>query len=176
MGVINLNLYQHPSGVAFCSEKVKQRMKELFPEGTFPPGDRALAEARRAEALFADELRNDPRSPAQSIVNSLYRKARNYGPAYTFSIPREEGQPITGTVRNVGVTFLFEDPLRDEIRIRLIAFLRSLGFGQLEASKEGQKNFELLADLSGPSDCLRDDGRVPWLEPMSAEPVASEAG
>jgi len=167
MGFLNLNLYKHPSGVAFDAAKVIEHMKATFPDADFPPGDRALAEVQRAEAFFATELAANPNSPARSVVESLRRKAANYGPSYAFAIPRSTGKPITGCARSVGVTFLFEDPLTEDWRNRLIAFLKSLAIGQLETSTEHSATHEVLEDLRGPSPFVRND--VPWLSKQTPD-------
>lgn len=160
MAVLNLNLYRHPSGLAFDPRKVVQKLAKWFPEATFAPGDQAAAEVERAKSFFARELQADPESPARKVVESLRRKARNYGPSYAFVIPLEDGGPIRGCARSVGVTFLSEGPLREPTRTRLIEFLKSLGVGRIEVSTGDQRQFEVLYDLRGESDCLRPD--VPW--------------
>lgn len=164
MAVLNLNLYHHPSGVAFDPAKVVQKMRTYFPEATSLPGDQAVAEAERAEAFFARELQADPEGPARKVVESLRRKARRYGPSCAFSIPLEDGRHIRGCARSVGVTFLSDGPLGEPIRDRLLEFLKSLGVGWIEASTSDRRQAEILYDLRGESDCLRQD--VPW-EPLT---------
>jgi hypothetical protein len=162
LGFLDLNLYEHPSGVAFDPEKVIGKAKASFPEATFLPEDQLAAEARRAEVFFAAELQADPHGPASKVVRSLQRKARSYGPAYAFFIPQKEGKPIRGLARSVNAQFLFEEPLPEETRDRLLEFLRSLGVGRLEASTNDARQSEVLDDLRGESAYLSDKPGVPW--------------
>ena len=163
MGFLDLNLYEHPSGVAFDPAKVVRKAKAYFPEATFLPEDQMAAEAQRAEALLAEGLKADPGGPASKVVQSLQRKAISYGPAYAFLIPSKEGKPIRGLARSVNVQFLFDEPPPEETRNRLLGFLRSLGVGRLKASTSESRQSELLDDLRGESDCLRDEPGVPWM-------------
>jgi hypothetical protein len=162
MGFLNLNLYGHPSEVAFDPCKVIAKAKEWFPEAQFVPGDQATEEVSRVQANFAEALRNAPTGPESKVVASLRRKAESYGPNYAFTIPMSTGQSIRGLARSVEVSFLFEKPLPSETRQRLVAFLTSLGVGFLRASTDDERQTELLSDLHGPSDCLRDQPGVPW--------------
>jgi hypothetical protein len=162
MSFLELNLYEHPSGVAFDAANVIQRVKAYFPEATVLPGDQLAAEASRAETFLADELRANPDGPARVVVESLRRKAAAYGPAFAFRIPAPKGGVIQGLARSVNVQFLFEDGLPAETRNRLIEFLKSLGIGRLQASTDDSRQVETLYDLQGPSDCLSQRPGVPW--------------
>ncbi len=176
MGMYNLSLFRHSSGVAFDPHRVIAKARAWFPEAVFLPGDKAAEELHHAEAFFAEELRKDPDGPGSNVIASLRRKAYSYGPAFAFRIPVEGGDPVRATARTSGVHFLFQEPLAEPLRERLLGFLRSLGVGRLDTAVEGKRSPHVLGDLNGPSDCLRDDGRVPWMEPMPAESAASEAG
>jgi len=173
VGFINLNLYQHPSGVAFDPAKVIRKAEAFFPEAVFEPGDFAAAEVQRAETRLAEELRKDPTGPASKVLASLRRKAQSYGPNYVFRIPLEQGGTVDGLVRSVGVQFLYKEPLPEPVRQRLIAFLRSLGVGRLQASVPDRRQSIVLDDLNGPSDCLRDQPGVPWDPVPDPEPAHS---
>ncbi len=174
MGFLELTLYKHPSGVAFDPSKVIAKARAAFPEATFIPGDQAAAEAQRAEVFLAEELREDPHGPARTVVASLRRKAKSYGPSFAFTIPVAGSKPIRGLARSVAVGFHFQEPLPVPIRERLYGFLKCLGVGFLEVPKEGGKTHDIVADLRGSSDCLRDGPGVPWLKP--AAPATTEVG
>jgi hypothetical protein len=173
MGFLNLNLYGHPSRVAFDPSKVIDKAKAWFPEASFLPGDQAAAEVQWAEAALAKQIQADPGGPASKVLASLRRKARSYGPNYVFTIPLPEGEPVRGLARSVGVQFLFGDPLPEPVRRRLIAFLTALGIGRLEASTGDKRRHEVLCDLHGPSDCLRTEPGVPWQSPANPEPAGT---
>lgn len=159
MEFLDLNLYRHPSGVAFDPAAVIEKVKGSFPEAILLPGDQLAKRAEHAESV-AGRLGLDT---APIIVETLRRNARAYGPAYAFQIPQPGGKPpIQGLARSVNVQFLFEEPLPEETRNRLIAFLRSLGVGRLEASREGERQSEVLDDLRGESDCVSSRPGVPW--------------
>jgi hypothetical protein len=172
----NLSLHRHGSGVAFDPQKVIVKARAWFPEADFLPGDKAAEEVHRAETLFAEELRQNPAGPGSSVIASLRRRAYSFGPAFAFRIPQTGQDPVRATARGSGVHFVFDEPITEVLRDRILGFLRSLGIGRLEAAVVGDRIPHVLADMDGPSNCLRDDGRVPWMEPMPAEPVASEAG
>jgi hypothetical protein len=154
MGFLNLSLYQHPAGLAFDPDKVIERVKAAFPEVTVLPGDQLAAEARRAEEFFGRELEDAPEGPARRVVESLRRKACAYGPAYAFHIPLAGGGQLKGVARGVNVQIAFDDPIPDEVRRRLLEFLRSLGVGRLEKST-AQGQSETVCELAGPSPYVR---------------------
>ena len=164
MAVFNLNLYRHPSGVAFDPDKVLHKARAFFPEADMLPGDQLANEVQFAERFFAQELASDPTSSARYVIGSLRRKAQSYGPAYAFVIPRQDGSPIRGLARSVNVQFLVDEPLSEGMRDRLLGFLRSLGVGRLEVCTGGARQFEVLCDLRGPSDYLSERPSVPWTE------------
>jgi hypothetical protein len=153
MAYLVLSLYQHPSGASFNPEAVIEKAKAFFPEATFVPGDRSTAEVQFAESFFARELQAKPEGSARKVVESLRRKAKTYGPTYAFRIPVAEGGEIRGLARRVTVEFLFDDSLPEPMRRRLLAFLRSLGAGRLQASTREKNQIEILWDLGGQSDC-----------------------
>ena len=96
------------------------------------------------------------------MVRMLRRKARQFGPSYAVAVPRTGADLVAGCVRPVGVTFLFDDALGDELAGRLRAFLRSLGVGTIEAMSIHDRKPTLLDDLAGPSDCVREGAELPW--------------
>src|SRR4051812_841117 len=70
MRFLVLNLYHHPSRVAFDPVKVIDKARRAFPEAEFLPGDQAAAEVERAEGFLADKLRSDPNGPASKVIAS----------------------------------------------------------------------------------------------------------
>src|SRR5690349_5960206 len=106
MGFLSLNLYGHPSEVAFDPRKVIAKAQEWFPEAQFVPCDQAAEEVSRVQAHFAEALQNAPTGPESKVVASLRRKAESYGPNYVFTIPLATGHSIRGLARSVEVSFL----------------------------------------------------------------------
>lgn len=158
MGFLNLNLYEHPSGAAFDPDAVIRKVGAHFPEATVAPGDQLALRAQHAESV-APQLSPEG---ASTVVETLRRNARSYGPACAFTIPLPEGDFVRGLARSVNVQFLFNDPLPEEMRERLVTFLKSLGVGRLEASTNDARQSEVLCDLWRESDCLSDKPGVPW--------------
>jgi hypothetical protein len=138
VGFLKLNVYGHPSDAVLDPGTVVQRVEEEFPETTVLPGDQLARSAERAQALGA----------ADQVVDTLRRNSTLYGPAYAFEIPIREGEVLRGRARRHDVTFLFDKPLPEELRQRLLAFLRSFGVGKIEASTE-TRGMEVLFDLGG---------------------------
>ena len=124
MGIIKLNRYEDPAGVAFDPEMVLQKVRSTFPEVNVLPGDQLALSAESAAAQGA----------ADHVVQTLRRNQQAYGPAYAFEIPFQTGKTIEGRARRFDVTFLFPEPLPDEWQARLVAFLKQLGPGKLETS------------------------------------------
>ena len=139
-GFLKLNAYGHPRGAVFDPDFVIQNVKERFPETTVMPGDQLALSAKRAAAEGA----------ADQVVATLRRNAQAYGPAYAFEIPFPGGRSIHGRARRYDVTLSFDEPLPEELQNCLIAWLRSLGVGQLEASTETAQ-LRLLDDREQPS-------------------------
>jgi hypothetical protein len=135
MGFLKLNTYGHPSGAVFDPDLVIRKVQEAFPETVVSPGDQLVLAAERAEAGGA----------ARSVVETLRRTAQAHGPAYAFTIPIPGGS-LQGRARRYDVAFLFDEPLPEEWRSRLIEFLTSLGVGKLEASTTARQ-VEVLSDL-----------------------------
>lgn len=140
MGFLKLNVYGHPSGATFDPDAVIQRVKEAFPDTTVLPGDQLALGVERAEALGA----------ADHVIETLRRNRKAQGPAYAFETPIPGGGLIRGRARRYDVTFLYDAPLPEELRTRLIEFLRSLGVGKLEAST-ATKQIEILFDWAQPA-------------------------
>jgi hypothetical protein len=126
MGFIKLNRYGDPSSVDFDPASVVDKVREAFASVRVTPGDQLALGADRAAAEGA----------ADQVVRTLRRNQQEYGPAYAFEIGTTEGAAIQGRARRYDVTFLFADPLAPEWRTRLLAFLKSLGQGRIEASAE----------------------------------------
>lgn len=143
MPFLELDLYEHPSGEAFKPEEVIQKLRAAFPEATVLPGDQLALRAQRAEAK-AHLL--SPQS-ASVIVETLWRNARQLGPAYAFEIPTTAGCRVRGNARRYNVTFLSEGPLSPALHERILAFLKSLGAGWIRASTNDERQSELLLDL-----------------------------
>lgn len=159
MSFLELNLFKHPSGAELDPGAVIPRLRAAFPEAEVLPGDQLAAEARRAEAFLAKELQANPNSPARWILESLRRKAQTYGPAYAFRISTEGGKVIKGNARRFNVTFLFDEPLPEDLRQRLIDFLTSFGVGKVKASTNDKRQSEVLCDM--PGDACSDNGLPP---------------
>jgi len=162
MAFLELTLFEHPKGLEFDLETVLRRLKEAITDLVLIPGDQSAAEMQRAENLFAAELRANPESPARNVVESLRRKARIYGPTYALKILSDDGRTIRGLARRFSVEFRFDDPLPELWRGRLVQFLKSLGAGKLRASTNDRRQFEVLCDLPGESDCTRERQEVVW--------------
>src|SRR5207253_570626 len=126
MGFLRLNLYGHPSGAVFDPDMVLQRVQEEFPEAVVLPGDQLTLAAERAQAQGA----------ASHVAETLRRNAHSYGPARAFRLPVPAGGTVQGRVRRYDVAFLYDHPLAEELKHRILAFLRALGIGRLEASTE----------------------------------------
>jgi hypothetical protein len=149
MPYLGLRLYRHPSGAVLDPAAVIQKLQKSFPEATLVPGDQLALRAERAEAFLGNELRANPEGPGRTVVETLRRNAREFGPAYAFEIPLACGQKIRGTARRFDVTFLLDQPFPDDVRQRLLAFLQSFGVGWIEASVPGRRQSEILADMRG---------------------------
>ncbi len=122
MGFIKLNRYGDPNGCAFDVPSVIDKVRAAFSDVTVLPGDQLALAAERAAAAGAGD----------HIIRTLRRNQEEYGPAHAFAIGIPHGEPIDGRARRHDVTFLFADPLPEEWRQRLVAFLQSLGPGKLE--------------------------------------------
>jgi hypothetical protein len=140
----DLSLYEHPSGAQFDPNAAIQKVKTWFPDATVLPGDQLALRAQHAEKI-ADQLGAE----GSRIVSTLWRNAKLYGPAYAFRIPLPGGSPIEGLARRVNVQFLFEEPLPQGMRERLLDFLKSFGVGCLTASTNDERQFEILCDMPG---------------------------
>lgn len=122
MGFIKLNRYDDPSGCVFDPASVLAKAREAFANVQVLPGDQLALSAQRAAAGRA----------ADRVVQTLRRNQQEYGPAYAFEIGCEGPETIHGRARRYDVTFLFADPLDEAWRLRLLAFLQSLGPGKIE--------------------------------------------
>jgi hypothetical protein len=145
MAFFDLNLYEHPSGAQFDPDAVIQKVKTCFPEATVLPGDQLALRAQHAERIAA-QLGSEG---SRIVTDTLWRNAKLYGPAYAFRIPLAQGKHVEGLARRVNVQFLFEEPLSEGMRERLLEFLKSFGVGRLKASTDDEKQFEILCDLPG---------------------------
>jgi hypothetical protein len=125
------------------------KLKEWFPEVTVLPGDQLAASVKQIEEATVAERQKNPDSPLHSVLESERRKSRTFGPAYAFRLPLPEGGTLRGNARRYNVTFLFDDPLSESLRQRLIAFLQSFGVGWIKASTDDQRQSEILYDLRG---------------------------
>jgi hypothetical protein len=126
MGFIKLNRHGDPSGCVFDTAEVIAKVRETFPDVNLLPGDQLALNAERAAASGA----------ADHVVGTLRRNQQEYGPAYAFEIGMEGSGTVCGRARRSDVTFLFTDPLAEEWRLRLRAFLHSLGAGRIEQSAD----------------------------------------
>lgn len=126
MGFIKLNRYGDPSGCVFDPAAVVEKARQTFSGVPVMPGDQLALSAERAAASGAVE----------HVVRTLLRNQQDYGPAYAFEIGLEGGRTIQGRARRYDVTFLFADPLAEESRQRLLAFLQGLGAGRIEEAVE----------------------------------------
>jgi hypothetical protein len=162
IGFLHLGLFEHASGIALDPAKVIHQLREALPEASVQPEDWAAIELQQAETFFAQELQTEPQGPAAAVVRMLRRKAHQFGPSFGIAVPRIDADMIVGCVRPVGVTFLFDEPLKDELMARLLSFLRSLGVGKIETMSIHDRKATLLDDLHGPSDCASDAPELPW--------------
>lgn len=151
MGFLMLSTFRHPSGVVFEPGESIRVLGEHFPEALVWPGDQLAAEAYRAEDFLAAELRANPESPARSVVEGLRRKARNYGPAYAFEFPLEYATKLRGHARRYDITFLFEQPIGEDMRQRILAFLKSFNVGKITTATAEQRQPVVLCDMPGPA-------------------------
>src|SRR5207302_6867209 len=117
MGFMKLNRSGDPSGCVFDAAAVVEKARQTFPGVHVLPGDQLALAAERAAAMDA----------ADHVVRTLRRNQEDYGPAYAFEIGIEGPGTIQGRARRYDVTFLFADPLAEEWRQRLLAFLQGLG-------------------------------------------------
>jgi len=122
MGFIKLNRFDDPCGGVFDPAAVVDMARQTFPGVQVLPGDQLALSAERAATAGA----------ADHVVQTLRRNQQEYGPAYTFEIGTNGGDKIEGRARRYDVTFLFSDPLANEWRQRLLAFLQGLGAGRIE--------------------------------------------
>jgi len=147
MGYIELNLYRHPRGVEFDPAEAAARLKARFPAAEFAPGDRLAAEVEHAENFLRGELQANPDGPAAWVVKSLRRKAKNFGPAYGFRMPLEDGRVVEGTVRRVNITFSSDFDPDERLRAEIIDFLRGFGAGRIGEYPESADDEILVEDL-----------------------------
>jgi hypothetical protein len=152
MGFIELNLYRHPSGATLDPEATLTRLKQCFPETVVIPGDQLAASVKQIEEWTAAERQQNPESPYHRVLASERRKAQTFGPAHAFRLPLAGEGPIRGHARKYEVTFLFDQPISEATRQRLITFLHSFGVGRIEASTDDARQSEILHDMSGPAD------------------------
>ena len=122
MGFIKLNRFGDPEGCSFDPAAVVELARRTFPAVLVLPGDQLALSAERAAASGA----------AEHVVATLRRNQQEYGPAYAFEIGLEGGGTIHGRARRYDVTFVYAEPLPNEWRQRLIAFLQGLGTGRIE--------------------------------------------
>jgi hypothetical protein len=149
MGFLELNLFRHPSGAELDPGAVIRKAQRWFPQALLIPGDQLALRAENAEALWAKELQADPNGRGRIVVDTLWRNAREYGPAYAFRIPLEGAEPVQGVARRYDVIFLFDDPLPTELYNRLLEFLKTFGVGKISRSVEDKRQSEVLYDLAG---------------------------
>jgi hypothetical protein len=126
MGFIKLNRYGNLSGSVFDPGAVVEKVRATFADVRVVPGDQLALSAERAAALGA----------ADHVVRTLRRNQQDFGPAFAFAIGIEGPGTIQGRARRYDVTFLFADPLTEEWRQRLLAFIHSLGPGRIEETTE----------------------------------------
>lgn len=126
MGFMKLNRYGEPSGSVFDAAAVVEKARQSFPGVRVLPGDPLALAADRAADLGA----------ADHVVRTLRRNQQDYGPACEFEMSIEGGGTIEGRVRRYAVTFLFADPLAEEWRERILAFLQRLGAGRIEEAAD----------------------------------------
>jgi hypothetical protein len=126
MGFMKLNRYGDPSGCVFDVAAAVEKARQTFPGMQVLPGDPLALAAERAADLGA----------ADHVVRTLRRNQQDYGPAFAFEIGLEGGGTIQGRARRYDVTFLFADPLAEEWRQRLLAFLQGLGAGRIEEAED----------------------------------------
>jgi hypothetical protein len=134
MGFITLNRFGEDDCV-FDPETVVQRVQDAFPNVELLPGDQLAMSAERAAAAGA----------ADHVVRTLRRNQQEYGPAYAFEIPVDSGGAIQGRARRYDVTFLFQEPLAELWRQRLVGFLQSLGPGEIQQAPDVHRATENLA-------------------------------
>jgi len=126
MGFIKLNRYADPRGLVFDAEAVVEKARTTFADVKVVPEDQLALSAERAAAAAG---------AADHVVRTLRRNQQEHGPAYVFEIGIEGGRMIQGRARRYDVTFVFVDPLPQQWRQRLLAFLHSLGPGRLEQAE-----------------------------------------
>lgn len=127
MGFIKLNRFNDPSGATFDAVAVVEQVSQSFPEARILSGDPLSIAAERAATLGA----------ADHVIQTLRQNEQAYGPAREFEINSGDGTTIRGRARRYDVTLLFDEPLADKWRQRLLKFLNSLGPGRIETASEG---------------------------------------
>jgi hypothetical protein len=111
----------------FDHDLVLRLLSKTFPGIVIGEEDLLLEEARRAEATLASEGEAD-----NPLIGSLYRKAKDLGPATPFLIPVTQGGAVMGSVRRYDINFRYcrDTPL--EVKAKLAGFLKSFAVGTVE--------------------------------------------
>lgn len=116
-----------PGKTYFDSAATLAKLKQTFPDVIIDEEDKLLAEAKRAESFFAGrETENTKR-----VIESLYEKANNFGPAIAFSIPTGEAQAITGSVGRYAISFIYGEAIPASSLVAILKFLQSFGLGEV---------------------------------------------
>jgi hypothetical protein len=126
MGFIKVNRYGDPRALPFDPAAVVEKACQQFTDVKVLSGDQLALAAEKAAAMGA----------ADHVVRTLRRNQQDYGPAFAFEFCTDDGKTIQGRARRFDVTFLFADPLPEEWRQRLLAFVQGLGGGRIEEEKD----------------------------------------
>jgi hypothetical protein len=121
MAYLYINLFDHRDQGRLDPDEAVVRLQEQFPEAIVLPGDQLSLSARRAEHNL------DPANPAnRAVAQKLCWDAQHLGPAYAFYIPAGPAARINGVVKRYQADFHCDAPIAEDMRARLIGFLRSL--------------------------------------------------
>jgi hypothetical protein len=90
--------------------------------------DPLLAEAKGAESLFA----NKEMPGASTVVESLYEKAKRFGPAVSFSFPVNQAPPVTGLIRRFDVRLIYDETIQSADLAAILKFSQSFGIGEIK--------------------------------------------
>ncbi|WP_435020421.1 hypothetical protein TA3x_001820 [Tundrisphaera sp. TA3] len=121
--------YRGPGVACFDPEKVIDRLRERFPGAVVDPTDQAEREVARIDAFVGEAPADD--EAMRAVRRQVRGKARRNGPVYRFQIDDGQGGSIEGRSSRYTVEFWADQAIGDDLRGRIVDFLRSLGLGKV---------------------------------------------
>lgn len=117
------------SVAVFAPEKVLRRVQQAFPGVVIDPTDHQQVRLERELAFWEQ-------TPPDEAARATFRRQswglyQANGPMYRFAIPFASGHEVRGQVRRYCLLFHVPAGLPPEHREAVLAFLRSLGIGEV---------------------------------------------